>query len=195
MVNPVDGAARVGEYGHPIYPLLVNPWALADFEVIPDPLWRPVLRRLDCGLVVAYAFDEGSQWSYVAEAVARQIGHSPETLHDEAMTWLGQVELRAESGGGRVRIQLPEGREDLTASLILRGRDLAAAFGGLVDGPLVVGIGHRVELMICSRDDTGAVDGLRELSLALYAGEGAGKPVSAELLTLDTDGTIGVLPG
>jgi hypothetical protein len=193
VVNPVDGTARVGDYGHPIYPLLVNPWALKDFEVVPDPEWRPVLKSLDCGLVVAYAFDEGGRWSYVAKAVAQQIGHTPETLHEEAMVWLGQVEPLAETGEGRVRVKLPEGKEDLTASLILRGRELVASFGPAVDGTPVVGIGHRVELMICSIDDTDAVDGLRELSQALYSGEGEGKPVSPELYTLDASGAITLL--
>jgi hypothetical protein len=87
-------------------------------------------------------------------------------------------------------MKMPEGKEDLAASLILRGRELVESFGPTVEGTPVVGIGHRVELMLCSIDDADAVEGLRALSQALYSGEGDGKPVSPELYTLDASGTI-----
>lgn len=194
VADPVSGRARVGEYAAPIYPLLVDTAYASEalHEHLPAE-HRPVLRALECGLSVRYAFDRGGYWDYVTRSVAERIGHDDDSLHAEALAWLTQLEFTAESGGARIRLEMPEGKEDLAASLVLRAGDLWSQFGGRVDGDLVVAAAQRIALHLCGSADAESVQSLRELSGALYALVDEAKPVSSDLYVISADGALRAL--
>jgi hypothetical protein len=194
VADPVTGRARVGEYAAPIYPLLVDTAYSREalHEELP-PEHRPVLRVLECGLSVRYAFDRGGHWDYVTRSVAERIGHDDESLHAEALAWLTQLDFYAEGGGGRLRLEMPEGKEDLAASLVLRAGDLWSQFGDRVEGDLVVAVAQRIAVHLCGSADAESVQGLRELSVALYALVDEAKPVSRELYVISADGALRAL--
>jgi hypothetical protein len=192
FTDPVTGRSRTGQIGYPIVPLLINEWALRDLDALPEDK-RPIVLHLDSGLDVGYAFDTPERFVYVNRDQLDDLGHTAQTLHEEATRWLRQTAAeRLEVGGnGRYRLELP-GTEDLTASLILTPDVWLDRVE--LDGAPIVAVGHRIMLHVCGSNDTEGVDGLRGLAKALFETQEA-KPVSPELFVLGSEGEISRLDG
>jgi hypothetical protein len=190
VVDPVSGVARVGDDAAPIFPLLMDVASDGDIAIEGfPPEQQPVRTVLPSGLTVRYAFERATHWDSVNYATAERLGHTPESLHTEAMRWLTQIDFIAESMGGRIRLTMPEGREDLAASLVLRAGALREFSGSRLDGDPVIAVAQRVMVLMCGSNDTESVDSLREMAAAIYAA-GDAKPVSTALYRIDAAGQL-----
>jgi hypothetical protein len=193
VVDEARGTARVGDDAVPIFPLLVD--VAADGDIVAEGIsadQQPIRTVLPSGLTVRYAFERPTHWDYVNYATAERLGHTPESLHSEAVRWLTQVDFIAEAMGGRIRLTMPEGREDLAASLVLRAGSLREFYGPRLDGDPVIAVANRVIVLMCGANDTESVDSLRDMAAAIYAA-GDAKPVSTKLYRIDAAGELQLL--
>jgi hypothetical protein len=188
VVDPVAGTARVGADAVPLYPLVMDDRtrdALLSRYAGSD---RPVLDAHASGLTVAYVLERDAAWEYVTAATASRLGLTGAALAAESLAWLERVDPVVAGGDGRFLLEVPAGREDLAASLILRAAFLHDLFDEFVAGDPVVAVGQRVSMHVCGADDAESVEGLRLLARGLYDA-GDATPVSTALYRLGADGS------
>jgi len=188
LVDPVAGTARVGADAVPLYPLVMDDRAAASLRSRSTASDGPLLTAHDSGLTVAYVLEREAAWEYVTAATAERLGLTEAAVTAESLAWLARLAPVASGGDGRFRLEMPEGSEDLAASLILRADAVHALVDEFVAGDPVVAIGQRVAMHLCGTDDTEAVEGLRELARGLYE-SGDAAPVSTALYRLGADGS------
>ncbi|NQX03353.1 hypothetical protein HQQ82_00900 [Rathayibacter sp. VKM Ac-2856] len=188
IADPATGRARVGADAVPILPLVLDDRAVAAVlarSVLSD---APILVPHASGLTVAPVLDRDGAWEYVTASTAARLGHTSESLAEEALAWLARIDPIVSGGDGRFLLETPPGSEELAASFILRAGFLHALFDEFVPGEPVVAIGQRVSMHVCGTEDSDAVAGLHELARALYDG-GDAAPVSPTLYRLGADGS------
>ena len=112
------------------------------------------------------------------------------SLHDRALTNLARRgDIEVEGGGGRYRLTVPD-EMDLTASTHLAPARWRAAVD--IPGDLAVAVPTRIHVLLCSADDADSVAALQGYATELFA-QAASKPVTTQLLRLDTAGVLSVL--
>lgn len=188
VVDPMAGTARVGADAVPLYPLVMDDRAAASLRARSGGSDGPLLSVHDSGLTVAYVLERDAAWEYVTAATAARLRLTEAALAAESLAWLARIAPVVSGGDGRFLLEMPEGSEDLTASLILRADVLHALVDEFVAGDPVVAIGQRVAMHLCGTDDVEAVEGLRELARGLYD-SGDAAPVSTALYRLGADGS------
>lgn len=158
---------------------------IPDFPAGQHPFAQPLTGEV----YVTYATDPGPSWEIVNIDEVPAYGGAA-SLHDRALANLARRgDIEVEGGGGRYRLTVPD-EMDLTASTLLAPARWRAAVD--IPGDLAVAVPTRIHVLLCSADDADSVAALQGYATELFT-QAASKPVTTQLLRLDTAGALSVL--